>query len=384
MIFRSVDLKNYRNFSHVNLQFSPRVNFFIGDNGQGKTNLLEGLYYLTQGKSFRFSKDETLVRQGHEHMQLTASVERRDLDYRLAAVVNDEEKKFLTNGKKTSTFDLRKKFPVVLFSPESLSIIKESSELRRTLIDDFLITIDETMAHLQHDFRKALKTRNRVLKTLQEATGTERRQQQDILESLNQTYLKLAVNLTWYRLRAIHEIQPDLNAAMQSIQHRSDVHISVEMVVSDQKAGDWSKKEVHDAIYQRALELRDSEIASGTSLVGPHKHDIRFLYNQNDSRFFCSQGQQRSLILAFKMAQIVYHRKVHGFYPVLMLDDVLSELDSEKRNALIGFLHEINTQVFLTSTDLTLPSQFSMEDSFVFRVENGTFFRETEEMIQLT
>ncbi|MBO9668387.1 MAG: DNA replication and repair protein RecF, partial [Bdellovibrio sp.] len=115
----------------------------------------------------------------------------------------------------------------------------------------------------------------------------------------------------------------------------------------------------------------DAELSSGTSLVGPHKHDIVFLYGGKDSRFFCSQGQQRAIILSFKMAQIVYHRKAHGTYPVLMLDDVLSELDKAKRDALITFLHEINTQIFVTTTDFTLPESFSLDQLSVVRIKDG-------------
>jgi DNA replication and repair protein RecF len=124
-------------------------------------------------------------------------------------------------------------------------------------------------------------------------------------------------------------------------------------------------------LHKRLLELRDAELASGASLVGPQKHDIFFLYGQKDSRFYCSQGQQRAIILSFKMAQIVYHRRVHGFYPALMLDDVLSELDEGKKTALINFLQEINTQIFITTTDLLLPGNFALENSAVMTVKNG-------------
>lgn len=372
MWFRSVQLKNYRNFVDRHLEFSRRINFFIGPNGQGKTNLIEGLYFVTQGKSFRFGDNESVVMHGKSESLVRAELRRRGLDFQLLAHLHENKKNFVLNEKRVTGFDLRRKFPVVLFSPESLSAIKEGGEHRRNLIDDFLITIDETMAHIQHEYRKALKARNRLLKSLQEAESPrDRGQLMDVFESLNPRFYELAGNLTWYRLKAIEEIQSDLRTALQNISGSTNVDVSVEMRVSDQNAMRWNAQTINAAIQQRARELAPAEVRLGASLVGPHKHDIRFLYNQKDSRIFCSQGQQRVIILAFKMAQIVYHRKVHGFYPVLMLDDVLSELDAEKRNALIGFLREINTQVFLTSTDLTLHEQFSMEDSQVFQVAVG-------------
>lgn len=112
------------------------------------------------------------------------------------------------------------------------------------------------------------------------------------------------------------------------------------------------------------FELKDAEIAYGSSLVGPQKHDVTFLYNQNDSRFYCSQGQQRAMILSFKMAQIVYHRKAFGVYPILMLDDVLSELDLAKREKLILFLKDIDTQIFLTTTDLNVSKNTLLEKEY--------------------
>jgi DNA replication and repair protein RecF len=132
-----------------------------------------------------------------------------------------------------------------------------------------------------------------------------------------------------------------------------------------------SLEEINEMTHKRMMGLRDAEFATGASLVGPQKHDIIFLYGQKDSRFYCSQGQQRAIILSFKMAQIVYHRRVHGFYPALMLDDVLSELDESKRTALINFLHEINTQIFITTTDLSLPQSFALENYSVMEVKNG-------------
>jgi DNA replication and repair protein RecF len=120
------------------------------------------------------------------------------------------------------------------------------------------------------------------------------------------------------------------------------------------------------------MELRESEIQSGLSLVGPHKHDIRILFAGKDSRFFCSQGQQRALILSFKMAQILYHQRAHQVHPFLLLDDVLSELDPVRRSNLVAFLKDIPAQIFLTATDLSFPMDFGSHRLSVFRIEDGT------------
>lgn len=372
MYFQSAKLRDYRNFKTLRAHFSPRLNILIGDNGQGKTNLLESLYLSAQGRSFRYGGSETLIRNGQDLALIETQILRKDLDHRVILQIQKSRKSASVNQKKISSIDLRKMFPTVLFSPESLASIKEGSDRRRELVDDFLITHRPQNADLIADYRMTLKARNRILKHLgDDDPNPAKNSALEVLESLQPRFLRLGSALTEARLQALREIEPDLRNALQYISGNSAVDISVEMLVSGEKTNDWNREQINNALQQRLIDLRDAEIASGTSLVGPHKHEILFLYQQKDSRFFCSQGQQRAIILAFKMAQIVYHRKAHGFYPVLMLDDVLSELDTAKRKALIAFLHEINTQVFLTTADAALPGLFQLTDSAVLHVASG-------------
>jgi DNA replication and repair protein RecF len=191
-----------------------------------------------------------------------------------------------------------------------------------------------------------------------------------LIESINPSFLRLGAQLTSARLEALTGILQDFNSAMQYIS-KTQEQISVQYTISGMNAVHYSAENVFDALQKRASDLVDAELAGGVSLVGPHKHDIVFLYGEKDSRFYCSQGQQRAIILSFKMAQIVYHRKAHDVYPILMLDDVLSELDQQKRDSLITFLHEINTQIFVTTTDFTLPKSFSLDEVAVLKISNG-------------
>jgi DNA replication and repair protein RecF len=191
-----------------------------------------------------------------------------------------------------------------------------------------------------------------------------------MFESLNSLYLQKAALLTYERIKGIKEIQPDINDHMQYISN-NNVDIFVDYVASDESYLPFSLSEIEKKLTDRFKTLATSEIASGSSLVGPHKHEILFLYDQKDSRFFCSQGQQRAIILSFKMAQIVYHRKTHGWYPVLMLDDVLSELDFEKKMRLISFLEKINTQIFITATELDHDADFKPNSHRIIQISHG-------------
>lgn len=371
MIFEKLRLVNFRNYRDVVVSFSPRVNVFLGENGQGKTNLLEAMYLISQGDSFRYGDNTTLINSNNQEALIQALITQNDLHYKLKMGLGRSRKVLTLNDKKVSSADVRKIFASVVFSPESLSSIKEGADHRRELVDELLVTYERRNADLISDYRKALKTRNKILKNHLEGEQPLSLTR-DLLESLEPQFVRLAAELAYARITALKGLSKEFNNAMQYISGQSAVDISVEYVISDQNALNFSFEEVTFALKKRLQELHDAELSSGTSLVGPHKHDIVFLYGQKDSRFYCSQGQQRAIILSFKMAQIVYHRKAHGTYPVLMLDDVLSELDKHKRNALITFLHEINTQIFVTTTDFTLPEAFSLDQLSVLHIKEGS------------
>jgi DNA replication and repair protein RecF len=212
--------------------------------------------------------------------------------------------------------------------------------------------------------------RNRVLKDYKRGL-TPRGQAIDLLESIDPLFLPLAAEITVARLEALRALHDDFSRAVQFVLERNDVDISVEYVISKQNALLWKRSDLLSAMHKRGLELREQELESGLSLVGPQRHDIRLLFTGKDSRFFCSQGQQRALILSFKMAQILYHYKTYQVYPFLLLDDVLSELDPIRRANLVKFLRDIPAQIFLTTTDLSFSMDFGDRGINVFHIDDG-------------
>jgi DNA replication and repair protein RecF len=377
-MFKELRLKSFRNIDDAHLSFGKNVNIFIGNNGQGKSNFLEALYLLSTSDSFRYADNQNLIQLGANEAFLRAQVLHGEFDYLVQLNILKSRKNISVQGKKTTSAELSQRFPAVIFSPESLSAVKDGADQRRQLVDDTLASFQRQNAGLILEFKKCLKSRNKVLKDFA-GSSTTKTHVLAVLESLNPIFLKLATLLTHQRILALKALLPEFNNAMQNISGKSkpegNVDISVEYVGSGINLMQYNAEMIFEFLQKRLLELNDAELASGTSLVGPQKHDIKFLYNQNDSRFYCSQGQQRALILAFKMAQIVYHRRAHGAYPVLMLDDVLSELDSERRQALISFLTEIETQIFITTTDLSLPETIMANRSSgkcsVYRISGG-------------
>lgn len=378
MRFHRIQVTNFRNLHSVDIQLNSRVNVFFGENAQGKTNLLETIYTLTHGKSFRTSEIDNLImdsshfsESSERFARVYAHVEKNNLLSKMQMVLTKEQKTFLLNDKKISSGALSKHFSSVLFSPESLSVIKNSDKERRDLIDEVVESVFPEKSKPLREFKKALQQRNRLLRDMKEGKIEISTRTLPYLESLTDSYLRISSELCVARIESIHALHSFLVEALCFILEISSVDISVEYVISGEKMSVPDSKLLFDAMYKRWMELKTAEIKSGHSLVGPHKHDVSIIFEGKDSRFYCSQGQQRLIILAFKMAQIRLHYRIHGVYPILLLDDVLSEIDEKKRIKLIEYLEKINAQIFMTTTENTVLNYLSRESLAVYNVEKG-------------
>lgn len=371
MILKQIGLNQFRNIKTKSLHLRPGLNLFRGQNGQGKTNLIESLYLLTTGKSFRTSRLEDFSNKIlNSGFHLKAEVEKKGLNFSIEMKHQKGKKSLLINGKSCGTPRLRKNFPSLLFSPESLLIVKDAAQKRRDLIDDLCMSLFPGFGQLLSDYKRALKQKNTLLRQMKETSKND-----PVLLKLNdnisQILLEKGSELTFYRVLGIEEISPILLKEFLEIMDEHYGNISMNYLVSGQKLKAKNKTEILNAMYKRWAELKDRERASGQALVGPHKHDIQFDFDGHEARFFCSQGQQRAIILAFKMAQIRLHYRAHKEYPILLLDDVLSELDKEKQMRFVNYLLSTEAQIFLTTTDATALPKVAV--SCVFDVEEGVF-----------
>lgn len=374
MHFKKIEITNFRNLRNVEIALNPRVNVFFGENAQGKTNLLETIYTLTHGKSFRTSDVENLVYtldKPSEFSRVSAVIDKNQLQSRIHMVLAPPAKNFFVNEKKVSGTAIGRRFPSVLFSPESLSVIKNSDKERRDLLDEMIESVYPEKASIIDAFKRALKQRNKFLKDLRDGVLDINSKNALYLDTLTQNYLKASADLCKLRLESLQALQEFLEEALAYVLEGNGAEVAVDYVISDKTVKDSDLQFLYDTMHKRWLELRSAEIKTGHSLVGPHKHDVRIIFAGKDSRFYCSQGQQRLLILAFKMAQIRLHYRIHGLYPLLLLDDVLSELDEKKRLKLIEYLEQINAQIFITTTENTVLNYLSRENLSVYSVEKG-------------
>lgn len=377
MWVKSIRYYNFRNIENLQMDLQPGLNVLVGANGQGKTNFVEGICLCLSGESFRYGDKLDLVHFEHKQSSVSMTVEgaidSSVLEFNeLKVTIENGRKYHWLNEKKISSNKLFTRFPVILFSPESLSTIKEGHSQRRDLIDQFLVSCpDRNYQGLFDQYTRILKSKNKILKAFCDKE-LSRDQTERILESYQDKFLELAVDVTFHRIQGIIQITDEFNKVSADL-YPNPVDISVEYLISSQNALHYSKAKLFEVIKNRLSELRAAEMTVGHSLVGPQKHDIVFLANGRDSRTFCSQGQQRALILAFKLAQLMYHRRVYNIMPILFLDDVLSELDGTTRGNLIRLLNMTEGQIFITTTDRYLCRELSHQTQRYIAVDAGKF-----------
>lgn len=347
MFIDSIKTFGFRNLESIEFSPNSNLNIFVGKNGQGKTNLLETIYVASKGRSFRPGKvQEWRSEKLNKNSPCKLEFKLRDgnQSHEIKIAWDGNSKQILLDGKKATSGKLIKIFPTILFSPESLLSIKDGPEKRRNLIDDMISSSFETQ-HYYNQYKKSLKSRNKFLKTSKEQNHFD----ESLYNSMNVLFLNFSTQLSMARMDLLYKLSPHIKKSLSLI-FGDELLYDFEYSISENYVKNWSTAEILELHQKRAKELKNSEMKYGASLVGSHKHDIKFFLNGKDSRYFSSQGQQRGLILAIKMAEVLYRFK-NGEKPVLLLDDVLSELDAEKREKLVSFLKSFQTQIFITTTD---------------------------------
>lgn len=375
-MIKSAKLFQFRNYHSLNICFNAGVNFFIGQNGHGKTNLIEALYLGHTGQYLRSRSCKDLIDKNSLESSIILNQLSLDGESVYITRLNQKNKTHWIDEKKVTTQTIFKKNSSVIFIPESLNSIKQGPEERRALIDSLVLQTNGGAYFLWLEFRKALATRNRVLKDHKEGRISQV-ERQNLLNSLNPTYLNLATRVTLARLTTLKHFKTHLRDATQKL-FNNQTNAELQYLISGEVVNEVNPEVIHRRTLERAQELAQTEVRLGTSLVGPHKHEVEFIFNNYSARNYCSQGQQRALILAFKMAQIVYHRHLFDIYPSLFLDDVLSELDEERCNDLIKFLQQIPTQVFLTSTRVESLQQRDFTNFQVFEIHDGKIINQAQ------
>lgn len=342
----NIAFSHFRNYDTFSLDAVGDLTIFIGRNGVGKTNILEGINLLTSGDSFRHAQISQLLKEGSDHarVEMGASDGNRQLDISLD--MEPGKKKYQVNGKVKALADYKGTLPAVSFTPDDLELAKKSSTVKRDAIDSLGMQLSKNYYVVHRDYEKTIRYKNRLLK--EEAS-------RPLVESINDTLVLCASQLFCYRVALFNRLIPVVGGYYNDISNTDErfrAHYIPSWGSDEMGEGAPSRDDVKEWLYSELSRRMDEERARGRSLVGPHADKIVFTLSNRDASGFASQGQQRSIVLSWKLAEVRVVKQSLGTSPVLLLDDVMSELDAQRRDKLITFVND-DIQTFITATDLS-------------------------------
>lgn len=362
MHIASLGFVDFRSFEEYKLDEVGLLTILVGQNGVGKTNVLEGICLMTSMRSFRHSQISQIIRQGKTAARIKSHMTDGSRDLEMALLLEPGKKRYTVNGKVKSPADIRGSFPAVSFIPDDLEIAKRSSSVKRNALDGLGVQISKNYHVVHGDFEKSLRYKNRLLK--EEAP-------QPLVDAMNETFLTCATQLYCYRHALYRKIMPLVEKWYGEIARSGELFGASYLPSWDylnngerdpQMAGfDGGENPNKDLVrekLEKAVEcFGEDERRRRRSLVGPHNDKIGFYLAGENASDYASQGQQRSIVLSWKLAEVELIRQTLGTNPILLLDDVMSELDESRREMLVKSVGR-ETQTFITSTDL---SPFSEE-----------------------
>ena len=360
MKIKSLKLKNFRNYDLLKLEFDDATNIFYGDNAQGKTNILESIYLSGTTKSHRGTKDRDLVQFGQEESHIEAVVEKNGITYQ----IDMHLKKNSPKGIAINKIPIRKAselfgiINIVFFSPEDLNIIKNGPSERRRFLDLELSQLDKVYLNNLSNYNRIVNQRNHLLKDIT--------QQRNLMETLDVWEIQLIQygnKIMNRRKQFVNEINKIISNIHKKLTGQSEeIHLIYEPSIGNL------------TLEQALSKNRERDMKIKSTSVGPHRDDICFMAGNLDIRRFGSQGQQRTAALSLKLSEIELVRQSIHDTPVLLLDDVLSELDKHRQNYLLDSIHDIQTLITCTGVDEFVNHRFSINK--VFHVQDGQVAKE--------
>lgn len=374
MKLTNLQLQNFRNYESVQLEFTDGVHVFIGENAQGKTNLMESIYALAMTKSHRTTNDKELIGWNKEFATIKGTVEK-------TATKTNLELQFSKKGKIAKVNYLEQKrlssylgnLNVILFAPENLTLVKGSPQNRRKFVDMELGQMSSLYLYDLVEYNRVLKQRNTYLKQL----AIKKKQPDEYLDVLSEMLSELASKIVFHRLDFMKQLealaipihdQLSLGREKFSVSYQATIPLEDGLTPLQMKE-----------IYMNQFKKNQTrEADQATTLIGPHRDDLIFYLNEVPVQTYGSQGQQRSTVLSLKLAEIELMKLSTGEYPLLLLDDVLSELDDDRQTHLIKAI-ENKVQTFITTTSLDGIKQQFINEPVVIPIEKGTILKTESE-----
>lgn len=377
MQITELTLRSYRSYETLHLAFDPGVQIFLGANAQGKTNIIEALYYAAFGRSHRTSSDAELIRVGEDGAHIALSFRRHDVPGALSfTFARGARRRIEYAGESLRQRDLVGILPMVLFSPEDLFLVKGAPALRRRYLDAELSQASPAYYGELLRYTRILKQRNAVLKDIRERLAAP-----DDLLPWDAQLAKSAAYIVTRRTSAVAQLGA-LSARVQSVLAAGE-ELTLVYDIAGAAPESGAKDDMTEQLYlwynKMLREGRARDIARAATGVGPHLDDLVLRVGGMNLRSFGSQGQQRTGALALKLAELFYLQENVGEAPILLLDDVMSELDADRRRALLDFIRHENIQTFITATDA---AYFPAERMGTYRYVEAGKVRDEESRIE--
>ncbi len=355
-----LDLKltNFRNYEKINLNFIPSTNIIIGNNGMGKTNLIESIYILGFTKTFRSSNEQIIIKKNSISTKIEGNI-LTNLKKNYQVILSTAGKKVkIDNKKQEKLSDYISNINIILFSPDDLKIIKNSPNYRRKLLNIEISQLNNSYLKLLNEYNKVLKQRNSYLKTLYLNSFSSK----DYLDILTDKLIELGLKINIERKNFIDKINENINYFYKKITGIDGLLIKYESSYNN-----LNKKQ----LVKKYKDFFEKDLSLGITQFGIHHDDLIFLLSEDNLRDYGSEGQQKNAILSLKLAEIEIFKKLKGEYPILILDDLNSSLDDNKINNIMKLLNK-NIQIFITTTNIFNVKEEILKNSKIFIItENG-------------
>ena len=400
MYLKHLSLTNFRSFARLDIDLPKRVVLLVGGNAQGKTSILEAIYFLAAFTSFQTNTDRQLVnfRAAREPLAVTRLVAeyqrgkaRHRLEVRLilepAGVVNGQRlrKEILLDGLRKQAGDAIGHFNAVIFVPQMSAIIEDGPEERRRYLNLAISQANPTYARVLSEYTQALGQRNALLKALNERGGDARQ-----LQVWDETLAKSGAQIIHERIQAVQEIERVASRVHHELTHGSEVlrmayepaydplprpngQIGLNLDTVVDRSG-LKLDEIQNGFYEKLEQLRGEEIARGVTTIGPHRDEIRFFVNGIDLGDYGSRGQIRTTLLSLKLAEVEWMKDRTGEWPVILLDEVMAELDLQRRADLLSYVDK-SEQVLFSTTDMNLFANEFTDTAEIWKVQDGTVLK---------
>ena len=363
MIIRRLILKNYRNYDNLDIELSPGINIFIGNNAQGKSNILESIFVLALTKSYMNVKEQNLIKDGSDISNISGNCLKNDTNFKISISIKNDGKKLKLDSKEIKKYsEYVSWLKVLIFSPYNVNFIKDGPSVRRKNINMVISQYSSYYMNLLQKFNVVLKKRNQYLKNVDFTKDYNRY----YLDVLSENYCSISVEICLLRKDFIEKINLYLSKIYFEIMGYENLEIRY---VSNVPFFD-NKKIMIENFKKNLTDNFEKEKRYGSTILGIHRDDFVFFLDGKELSIYGSQGQIRVAVLSLKLAELILFKEKDGEYPILLLDDIFSELDIEKRNRLIKYILN-DVQTIITTTDVDCLDTELVSKAKIFSISDG-------------